>query len=94
VAAIANGRRGLYGRESESEEDDRRVHQGPAERCPICGFLVYMPCLVCQTREHRHWNRVWKAFGAVPRSAANSGRSRTKVVRRRCNGRPRSARVA
>jgi len=31
VAAIASGQRGLYGREAESEEDDRRVRMGEAD---------------------------------------------------------------
>jgi hypothetical protein len=22
-------------------------------RCPMCGYRVYLPCLVCRTREHR-----------------------------------------
>ena len=50
VNAIARGKR---------RDDDTRRHRqdegfippsGPARRCPGCGGLVQMPCLVCQVR--------------------------------------------
>jgi hypothetical protein len=52
VGAIANGRRGIHGK--EASDDERPLEpQGPPERCPRCGFTVYMPCLICQTRDYR-----------------------------------------
>jgi Helix-turn-helix domain len=83
VAAVATGRRGINGREPGESCRDPRVHLAPPERCPECGFLVYMPCLVCRTREHRHWQKVWQASGpAAAPTSSESGR-RTKVTRRR-----------
>jgi hypothetical protein len=52
IAAIASGRRGLYGR--EPDDDGRsRASTAPAARCPECGFRVYMPCLICEARQLR-----------------------------------------
>jgi predicted XRE-type DNA-binding protein len=53
VSAIANGRRGLYGKDSLDEYSPLAPTSAPS-RCPICGYRVYMPCLVCRTREHQH----------------------------------------
>jgi transcriptional regulator with XRE-family HTH domain len=52
VGAIASGRRGLYGRESDSESPDADLELLPAERCPRCGGRVHMPCLLCRTRDY------------------------------------------
>jgi transcriptional regulator with XRE-family HTH domain len=51
VDGLANGRRGLYGKEPDDE--DRRS-LATATRCTHCGYRVYMPCLICQAREHKY----------------------------------------
>ena len=52
VGAIALGRRG--DRETFSREDDDSpadyAPAGPPRRCPGCGGLVFMPCLLCRLR--------------------------------------------
>ncbi|MGA7700486.1 MAG: hypothetical protein WCB27_12815 [Thermoguttaceae bacterium] len=49
VAAIASGRRRA---ELADECDDAPAeHAGPPARCPGCGGLVYMPCLLCRLRK-------------------------------------------
>lgn len=50
VAAIASGRRGLHGRESNQADDTPEL--GPPERCPSCGHLVYLPCVFCRAKEY------------------------------------------
>src|SRR5262245_33982284 len=57
VGAIANGQRGLYGREPGPDAAHPLAPLGPPERCPRCGFLVYMPCMVCNTRDYRQRQR-------------------------------------
>jgi hypothetical protein len=52
VSAIANGRRGLYGKEEKSKYSPLAPTL-PAERCPKCGHRVYPPCLICLVREKR-----------------------------------------
>ena len=47
VAAIAHGRRGVHGRE-EPPADVKE--SAPPARCPTCGGMVRMPCLVCYLR--------------------------------------------
>jgi hypothetical protein len=94
VAAIASGRRGIYGREADDDLDPL-VHHLPPERCPECGFFVYMPCMVCRAREHRHWQKVWQTCGSDGRSVTDHPR-RLKLRRRRRtkSQRPSRARVA
>jgi len=68
VSAIASGRRAIYGK-SESEERPPATGTWIAsrgagtERCPRCGFRVYMPCLVCRTRKYRELLRRRAARG-------------------------------
>lgn len=50
VGAIALGKRGLHGRESFGEDDDPCAPTSLPVRCPGCGALVYLPCLLCRTR--------------------------------------------
>jgi predicted XRE-type DNA-binding protein len=53
VSAIASGRRGLFGREpADDDSADRRGCSIPV-RCPRCGYRIYLPCLICRTRDHR-----------------------------------------
>ena len=58
VNAIANGRRGLFGKEPTEARSDPSPHGVSPERCPRCGFKVYLPCLVCRTREYRDAQKV------------------------------------
>jgi hypothetical protein len=51
VAAIASGRRGLYGREAGDETSSALTPHSPPERCPHCGYRVYAPCLICRSRD-------------------------------------------
>ncbi len=60
VCAIANGQRAIYGKQPEPDEPDRETL--PPERCPKCGYLVQMPCLVCRTREYRHGRQALAAL--------------------------------
>jgi hypothetical protein len=51
VHAIANGLRGLHGR--DPDEVEASFSTGPndlAERCPGCGGMVYQPCRLCEAR--------------------------------------------
>ncbi len=49
VNAIALGRRGLHGRETGGD----RVEELPKGLCIKCGFVGYMPCVVCQARSYQ-----------------------------------------
>src|SRR4051794_4325082 len=51
VNAIANGDRGLYGQNPLVKYSPLAPTSKPT-RCPGCGYRVYLPCLVCRTREH------------------------------------------
>lgn len=54
VGSIANGRRGIYGREPEGEEQPTLCCLDvPPARCDGCGATVYKPCLLCRTREYK-----------------------------------------
>lgn len=53
VGAIASGRRGLYGKEPPPDDCQSLAHQSPPERCHRCGYVVFMPCLVCRARRYR-----------------------------------------
>jgi hypothetical protein len=53
VNAIANGRRGLHGKEPLGEERRSLAPASSAERCSHCGYRVYPPCLICHAREHK-----------------------------------------
>jgi transcriptional regulator with XRE-family HTH domain len=60
VAAIASGRRRDGDVPSGMSDDGAAEPAGPPARCPGCGGLVYMPCLLCRLRKER------------PRAAARS----------------------
>lgn len=87
VSAIARGRRALFGRALEADKMDSDPLL-PAGRCPSCGFLVHMPCLICRTREYRHGRRVLAAMGAVrTHGASPSRRPPVRRRQRRCHAR-------
>jgi transcriptional regulator with XRE-family HTH domain len=56
VSAIASGRRDLYGKEPH-QTHVLRVPATPPARCPHCGYRVYMPCIICRTREREQRQR-------------------------------------
>jgi hypothetical protein len=53
IGAIANGRRGLYGKEPLNEDRHSLTPTAPATRCCRCGYRVYLPCLICEARKQR-----------------------------------------
>ena len=50
VGAIASGKRPDYDALFRQNDDEPDEPTGPPERCPGCGGLVYMPCLLCRLR--------------------------------------------
>jgi len=50
IGAIAKGHRPRI-RTTEERFADPNRPLGPPRRCPGCGGLVYMPCLLCRVRE-------------------------------------------
>jgi DNA-binding XRE family transcriptional regulator len=61
VNAIASGKRGLHGAESEKNLPLSRL---TPERCGGCGALVYMPCVLCQARAYRELQAMLEAWQA------------------------------
>jgi hypothetical protein len=55
VNAIADGRRGLYGNDLLAQDRRSLTPMSPAERCSQCGYRVYLPCLICEAREHAYY---------------------------------------
>ena len=51
IGAIASGRRGLFGKEPDQDTPELCCLELPPERCPTCGGMVYMPCVLCRTRD-------------------------------------------
>lgn len=64
VNAIALGRRGLHGREIGGD----CVDELPRGRCEECGFVGYVPCIVCQARSYQSRHPI--PAGAPTRKAA------------------------
>src|SRR4051812_23660736 len=52
VAAIASGRRGVYGKDPVGRHS-APLRKSPPTRCPQCGYRVYLPCRICRMREHQ-----------------------------------------
>jgi hypothetical protein len=67
VSAIANGRRGLYGQDPFAKHSPL-VPTSPPTRCPTCGYRVYLPCLVCQTREHHRRQIILRILAGTNRT--------------------------
>jgi hypothetical protein len=74
VSAIANRRRGLYGHDPFAKHSPL-VPTSPPTRCPTCGYRVYLPCLVCRTREHNQRQ-------SILRILARAGGTDNRVRRR------------
>lgn len=53
VSAIASGRRGLYGHQASDGDATMPGPHRPPQRCRRCGHRVYMPCLICRSRDFR-----------------------------------------
>lgn len=53
VNAIANGDRGLHGRDPNEAPLDEPERSTVARRCPECGGRVYLPCVLCDARRYR-----------------------------------------
>jgi hypothetical protein len=72
VAAIASGRRGLYGKEPDSLASASLTPHSPPVRCPECGCLIYMPCLVCRARNYRQQRKLLRILLAASRTTPRS----------------------
>ena len=68
VGAIASGQRGLFGRD-EAAPAKYAINPGALPvRCPDCGGLVFLPCLLCAARAYRYGIRRFRRMTAyVPR---------------------------
>ena len=64
VGAIASGRRGLFGREPETDQPDPCSLDLPPERCPGCGGRVYKPCVLCITRKFQEREQTIKGLSS------------------------------
>ena len=53
VQAIASGRRPDYSTRRPRDRHDTIFPSGPPRRCPTCGGMVQMPCLLCHVRRIR-----------------------------------------
>jgi hypothetical protein len=51
VGAIASGKRPDYAMPRSAGAEDCEEPTGPPRRCPGCGGMVYMPCVLCRVRE-------------------------------------------
>jgi hypothetical protein len=63
VGAIALGRRPDYEDRRQTTAGGFPSSSGPAQRCPGCGGMVQMPCLLCRVRrlqERQQINRRWR----------------------------------
>jgi hypothetical protein len=92
VAAIATGRRGIYGKVPEDEASKSLAPQSPPVRCPECGFLIYRPCQVCRARGYRQQQRALRTMRpARGRLQTRRAASRSAAVPRRALQRARVA---
>ena len=53
VGSIASGRRRDGDDPMGSREDEFPVPSGPPARCPGCGAMVYLPCVLCRVQSKR-----------------------------------------
>ncbi len=63
VSAIARGDRKLFGRELPAKYS-LLTPTSPPTRCPCCGYRVYLPCIICRTREHKTRQRILAILAA------------------------------
>lgn len=85
VGAIASGGRGLHGRLPKEDEPQLFVPCSPPKRCPQCGYRVYLPCLICNTRQFQDRAGVSLSKEVVvqapPAGAITAGGSRSSRAR-------------
>ena len=91
VGAIASGKRGIYGKVPKPGEPNERGPHAAPQRCSRCGFLVFMPCLVCRTRDYRREQRMLGPAESARNLPTRHARRRPPGRRRQ---RPCRARVA
>jgi hypothetical protein len=72
VAAIATGRRGLFGREPGLPPPARPQPIYAAARCRGCGGMVYHPCRLCAVRASRRREATLRALQKPAASKAAS----------------------
>ncbi len=70
VGAIASGKRGLYGRDPEEAHPELCSLDLPPERCPSCGGMVYMPCVLCRARRYGEQRRRLRELGSADSSGS------------------------
>jgi hypothetical protein len=75
VSAIASGRRGLHGRETIGPYTASVPTSAPT-RCPECGYRVYLPCLVCRTRQHHQRQILLRLLARTSRNDNSVRRNR------------------
>ena len=72
ISAIARGRRGLHGRETENAHSTLG-RSSPPVRCPECGYRVFLPCVICRIRQHEDRQRLLRILAAEkPRELVNA----------------------
>jgi hypothetical protein len=83
VDAIANGRRGLKGKDQTTHRPLHLPTSSPL-RCPQCGYRVYLPCLICIARSLRQSNPgVQAATNSIDRQdIRRKARNRKRRARR------------
>ncbi len=97
VGSIASGRRRDGDDPMGSREDEFPVPSGPPARCPGCGAMVYLPCVLCRVQSKRRKGpRVIEQaadtrLGGIARPKSPAGASRplrgsTEAARERNRG--------
>jgi hypothetical protein len=82
VSAMATGKRGVHGKVPLPGGPNERCPHARPERCPRCGFRVYMPCLVCRTRAYRRDQHLHRLVESAGRESTLRGRRRRPARRR------------
>lgn len=51
VSSVANGKRSIYARRPAVDATSTEESLSP-QRCPGCGAMVYLPCILCRARNY------------------------------------------
>lgn len=83
VSRVATGQRKRLGAQRRRREEESTERCGPVRRCPGCGYLVELPCLVCQARIAREQTlrtrrRELLVSGATPAQTELRGEARKR----------------
>jgi hypothetical protein len=70
VSAIARGDRVLNGKEATNGQSAMLGGSSP-KRCPRCGYRIYIPCLVCRTRQHREREKTLRRIASFDRHSCS-----------------------